>query len=116
MLKVCEKWPDFRGKVMCCAGIGSSYEMSYNAKRNRYKGKDTKETYKMEDGVELPLPKYYHDKLYTEDERENLWLIKQERGYRYIAGEKVSTDDLEEWDNLTKYYQERAEQIYGCVS
>ena len=23
MLKVCEKWPDFRGKVMCSAGIGS---------------------------------------------------------------------------------------------
>ena len=45
MLKVCEKWPDFRGKVMCSAGIGSSYGMSYNAKRNRYKGKDTKETY-----------------------------------------------------------------------
>ena len=56
MLKVCEKGPDFRGKVMCSAGIGSGYEMSYNAKRNRYKGKDTKETYKMEDGVELPLP------------------------------------------------------------
>ena len=79
MLKVCEEWPDFRGKVMCSAGIGSSYEMSYNAKRNRYKGKDTKETYKMEDGVELPLPKYYHDKLYTEDERESLWIIKQEK-------------------------------------
>ena len=84
MLKICEKWPDFRGKVMCSAGIGSRYEMSYNAKRNRYRGKETIETYKMEDGRELPLPKYYHDKIYTEDERENLWIIKQERGYRYI--------------------------------
>ena len=71
------------------------------------RGKETKETYKLENGSELPLPKYYHDKIYTEDERENLWIIKQERGYRYIAGEKVSTDDLEEWDNLTKYYQQR---------
>ena len=113
MLKICEKWPDFRGKVMCSAGIGSSYDTSYNAKRNRYRGEDTKETYKMEDGAELPLPKYYHDKLYTEEERENLWIIKQERGYRYIAGEKVSTDNLEEWDNLTRYYQRRAEQLYG---
>ena len=32
---------------MCSAGIGSGYEMSYNAKRNSYKGKDTKETYKI---------------------------------------------------------------------
>ena len=30
-----------------------------------------------------------------------------------MAGEKVSTDNLEEWDNLTKYYQKRAEQLYG---
>ena len=90
MLKICEKWPDFRGKVMCSAGIGSRYELSYNAKRNRYRGKETNETYKLEDGTELPLPKYYHDKIYTEEEREDLWIIKQERGYRYIAGEKVN--------------------------
>ena len=98
---------------MCSAGIGCHYETSYNAKRNHYRGKDTKETYKLEDGNELPLPKYYHDKIYTEEERENLWIAKQERGYRYIAGEKVSTDNLEEWDNLTRYYQKRAEQLYG---
>ena len=30
-----------------------------------------------------------------------------------MAGEKVSTDNLEEWDNLTNYYQRRAEQLYG---
>ena len=56
--------------------------------------------YKLNNGIELPLPKYYHDKLYTEEEREKLWIIKQERGYRYIAGEKVSTENLEEWENL----------------
>ena len=98
---------------MCSTGIGYHYEISYNAKRNAYGGKETKETYKLENGKELPLPKYYHDKIYTEEERENLWIIKQERGYRYVAGEKVSTDNLEEWDNLTRYYQKRAEQLYG---
>ena len=25
----------------------------------------------------------------------------------------MSTDNLEEWDNLTRYYQKRAEQLYG---
>ena len=47
------------------AGIGCHYETSYNAKRNVYRGKETKETYKLENGSELPLPKYYHDKIYT---------------------------------------------------
>ena len=65
---------------MSSAGIGCHYETSYNAKRNVYRGEATKETYKMEDGAELPLPKYYHDKLYTEDERGKLWIIKQEKG------------------------------------
>ena len=78
--------------------------------RDRYRGKETKETYIMENGTELPLPKYYHDKLYTEEERENLWIIKQERGYRYIAGEKVSTDNLEQDQAFSKMLEEMTGQ------
>ena len=59
------------------------------------------------------MPKYYHDKIYSEEEREKLWIIKQERGYRYIGGEKCSTEDLEEWDNLTRYYQRRGVEVFG---
>lgn len=113
MLKEDEKHRGFQGKVMASAGIGSGYENSRNAKRNAYKGEYTNEMYKLNNGIELPLPKYYHDKLYTEEEREKLWIIKQERGYRYIAGEKVSTENLEEWENLTKYYQDRAKRLYN---
>ena len=113
ILKTDEKHPGFKGKIMCSSGIGRNYEKSRNAKRNRYKGEETNEMYLLPDGTELPLPKYYHDKIYSEKERENLWIIKQERGYRYIAGEKVSTDNLEEWENLTRYYQKRAEELYG---
>ena len=43
-------------QVMCSAGIGCHYETSYNAKRNAYRDKETKETYKLENGSELPLP------------------------------------------------------------
>ena len=113
MLKICEKYPDFRGKVMCSAGIGRGYETSINARRNRYQGERTIETYKTENGAELPMPKYYHDKVYSEEEREKLWIIKQERGYRYVGGEKCSTEDLEEWDNLTRFYQRRGVEVFG---
>ena len=88
MLKVNEKCREFEGKVFCSQGIGRNYEKSINARRNRYQGERTIETYKAEDGRELPMPKYYHDKIYSEEEREKLWIIKQERGYRYIGGEK----------------------------
>lgn len=113
MLKVDEKHKGFQGKIMASAGIGRGYETSLNARRNKYQGDRTNEMYKLPNGVELPMPKYYHDKIYNEKEREKLWIIKQERGYRYIAGEKVSTNNLEEWENLTKYYQRRAKDLYG---
>lgn len=113
MLKINENCPEFIGKVFCSQGIGRGYENSTNARRNRYQGERTIETYKAEDGRELPMPKYYHDKIYSEEEREKLWVIKQERGYRYIGGEKCSTEDLEEWDNLTRYYQRRGVEVFG---
>lgn len=113
MLKINEKCPEFEGKVFCSQGIGRGYEKSINARRNRYQGERTIETYKAENGRELPMPKYYQDKLYSEEEREKLWIIKQERGYRYIGGEKCSTEDLEEWDNLTRYYQRRGVEVFG---
>ena len=90
MLKINENCPAFEGKVFCSQGIGRGYEKSTNARRNRYQGERTIETYKAENGRELPMPKYYHDKIYSEEEREKLWIIKQERGYRYIGGEKCS--------------------------
>ena len=77
-----------RGKCFVVKVLAVTMKKSTNARRNRYQGERTIETYKTEDGRELPMPKYYHDKIYTEEEREKLWIIKQERGYRYIGGEK----------------------------
>lgn len=43
-------------------------------------------------------------KLYTEEERENLWIQKQEEGYKFIMGEKHKVEnpkDEEEWEKLS---------------
>lgn len=114
MLKIPEKHPNFVGKIMCSKGIGKGYEQSENARYwNKFRGKDTKETYKLESGREIELPQYYKNKIYTEEQKEELWIAKQERGYRYICGEKVNTEDIKTWDNLTRYYQERAKKLYN---
>lgn len=112
MLKMPEKHKDFIGKVMCSRGIGSKYTETLAAKRNKYRKNGTIETYKLKSGREIELPMYYKNKLYTDEEKEALWIEKQEKGYRYICGEKVSTENEEEWNNLTKYYQERAKRLY----
>ena len=100
MLKIPEKNPEFIGKVMCSKGIGKGYWKSRNAKRNIYVRNNTNENYKMPNGAELPLPQYYRNYIYTSEEKETLWIEKQERGYRYIGGEKVFLEDEEEWENL----------------
>ena len=71
-------------------GLGKGYEQSYNSKRNAYRENNTNEYYRLPNGMELPLPEYYRKKIYNEEEREKLWIEKQERGYRYICGEKAS--------------------------
>ena len=57
-----------------------------------------------------PLPKYYKEKLFTEDEREKLWIEKQEEGFRFVMGEKilVKTEEEEEaFNQLVMYYRGR---------
>ena len=92
MLKIPEKNPEFVGKVMASKGIGKGYWKSYNARRNRYVPRITNESYKLPNGAEIPLPQYYRNYIYTDEEKEKLWVEKQERGYRYIGGEKVMMD------------------------
>ena len=84
-----------------------------NSKRNAYRENNTNEYYRLPNGMELPLPEYYRKKIYSEEEREKLWIEKQERGYRYICGEKVSIDDEEEYDSILNYYRERAKELYN---
>lgn len=113
MLKIPEKNPEFIGKVMASKGIGKGYWKSYNARRNRYVPGRTNENYKLPNGTEIPLPQYYRNYIYTDREKEKLWIEKQERGYRYIGGEKVMMDDEETWANLTKYYQNISETVWN---
>lgn len=113
MLKINEIDKNFIGKVLCSKGIGAGYIKSLNAKRNRYKENDTKESYKLRNGIEIALPQYYRNKLYNEEEKEKMWIEKQESGYRYLMGEKVSTENEQEYNQLLEYYQEQGKRLWG---
>lgn len=104
--KVNEKFRNFIGKVLTSKGIGKSYI-------DKNKGSGKADEYRTRKGFILNQPDYYRRNIYTDEERERIWIENQERGYRYICGEKVSTENLEEWENLTKYYQERAKRLYN---
>lgn len=95
MLKVDTKNKEYEGKILTSAGIGRGYENSYNSKLNKYFENKTKETYICKNGTRTALPIYYRNKIYTEEEREKLWLEKLDKKERYVLGKKIKVDTEE---------------------
>ena len=104
--------PDFTGIVLASPGLGAKFVESYNAKRCKYVVPDgfkkTIETYKYRDGREAYLPKYYRDKIYTEEQRELLWIQKMEEGCSFVMGEKIDTST----DEGQKMYDKLKVEFY----
>lgn len=114
--KVDEKNTGFRGKIHCSKGIGNGYTSRYDARNNQYKGTETREYYRTKTGHKISLPTYYRNKIYTEKEREKLWLQKLDKEERWIMGEKVPVkngDDRAYINILTYYRQRNTELKYG---
>lgn len=86
---------EFKAKILTSKGIGSNYINTYNAKKNKYKGERTEETYKLKNGGKTALPQYYRNKIYTEDEKEDLWMQKIDKNKRYVNGEEVDVSSKE---------------------
>ena len=96
-------------------GIGLNYINTYNGKLNKFKGANTKETYTTSNGREVPLPIYYKNKLYTDEQKEQLWLIKLDKNERYIMGEKVINDEEgKQLHRTLEYYRKINKELgYG---
>jgi hypothetical protein len=101
--------------VLCSAGIGKNYINSMNAKSNKYKADQTIETYRLRTGNKINLPIYYRNKLYTEQQKEHLWLMKLDKQERWILGEKISIAKTEEeyYKGLEYAQQRNVELGYG---
>lgn len=98
---------NYKPKILCSAGIGNKYVESSNANKNKYKGSDTKETYVTRQGIVLNLPVYYRNKLYSEEERERLWLDKLDKEEKWVMGEKIDVSNGdEEYVACREYYRQ----------
>lgn len=117
--------PDFRGKVLASPGLGSNYINSWDAKQCKYfprtETAKTREEYRFKTGEKVPLPRYYKEKLFTEEERQLLWIEKMEEGYSFIMGEKIYTkpesdyitsEGQETYENLKKFYRELCIKVH----
>jgi len=113
--KTDEKHKEYNSKVLTSAGIGKNYITRHDATKNKYNEKETKETYTTKQGIKLPLPIYYRNQIYTEEEKEKLWLKKLDQEIRYVGGEKIDiSKGEEEYYKTLEYYRKKNKRLgYG---
>lgn len=89
MHKPDKKHKEYTPRIMASKGLGKGYINRHNSKLNRFKGVDTDERYIYPNGFKGGIPKYYRNLLYTDAQREELWINKLEKGERYVLGQKI---------------------------
>ena len=60
---------EFTGKVLTSAGMGKQYFERGDWKFNKYNGENTREYYVFKNGTRAMMPRYYKDKIYSEEEK-----------------------------------------------
>lgn len=101
-------------KVLASSGLGARYIKSENAKKNSFKTNETKESYTFKNGTESQLPIYYRNKLYSEEEREKLWLEKLDKKTKWVGGEEISVRnqaEREEEYKLREFYRKKYKKL-----
>lgn len=79
--------------VLTSSGIGIHYMDRSDWKTNTYKENKTREYYTYRDGIKGNLPQYYRNKIYSEEEREKLWIEKLNKEERWVNGVKIDIKD-----------------------
>lgn len=105
----------YKSKVLTSPGIGAKYIERIDAQNNKYKPNQTNEAYRLSNGQKTALPIYYRNKIYSEDEREKLWLEKLDQQTRYINGIKIDVSKTDKaYQSLLKRHREINQKLgYG---
>ena len=81
-------------------------------------GEKTIITYKAHNGQDLPLPRYYKTTIYTDDQRQLLWLYAENRGVKWVKGFEVigaNTVNKDYYERLLKEKNENGSSLHGDV-
>lgn len=115
--KIDTKHKGFKPQIFCSKGIGNQYLIKNKFHNNKYIPNETNETYRLKNGNKTSLPIYYRNYIYSEKQRENLWLEKLDKQERYILGQKIdiSTENgMKLFENIQKNAQKYNENLgYG---
>lgn len=110
---------NYRPEIFCSSGIGKTYiQRTFTREIHTFSGKKTVEYYKFQNGKKANLPIYYRNHLFSEDEREKLWIQKLEQCKRYVMGIEIENTDTIQGEEryfkvLKKAQEKNAELGYG---
>lgn len=107
----------YKSIILTSPGIGANYLHREDYKNNKYKGTKTTETYRTATGHKVAMPTYWRNKIYNDDEREQLWLQRLDKMERWVCGEKISIKNGEEqYEKILKFHQVRNIKLgYGTA-
>lgn len=94
--KMDEDHPNYNPIILTSPGIGRNYTTTGDYKNNQYRDGKTNEAYRTRTGHKMNMPIYWRNKIYSEEERERLWLQKLDKQERWILGQRVSVKDGDE--------------------
>lgn len=97
---------NYKSIILCSRGIGGRYLEKENAKMHQYRPGRTREYYRLENGGKVNLPIYYRNRLWTDDEREALWIEKLDSQVTYVLGIKYALDTDEHINQYINVIQE----------
>lgn len=104
--KIDKKHTKYKSIILTSPGIGSNYTKNKigDWKKNKYNKQETNETYRTRTGHKISLPIYWRNKIYTEEEREQLWLNKLNKEIRYVLGSKIDiSKNQKEYEKAIKH-------------
>lgn len=115
--KTDRKHPAYKPRVLASNGIGAGYIKSQTAQINRFKGQETKDYYITRQGYKKGLPKYYREKLYTDQQKEQLWINKIDSKTKWVNGMKIDiSKGYEEYNNVIDMTRQLNKRLgYGGI-
>ena len=113
IFKIDEKHKAYKAIILTSSGIGSNYINRSDVNNNIYKGEETNERYKTRQGYEVALPIYYRNKIYSEEEREKLWIDKLNKQKRYVLGSEIDISNGEDEYWMALKYAQRLNKELG---
>lgn len=94
--KMDAKHPEYKSLILTSPGIGGDYVKTYNSRLNNFKGTETNELYRTDSGYQIAMPTYWRNKIYNDEQREQLWLHRLDKEERWVRGERVSIKNGDE--------------------